>query len=286
MHPHDDEPIEQIDGDTPQADPYADAPTADPDADAESETALAEQASGSPRGRRARAPDPAPGTDSARRPRRRARRRTPTRSPPSPTTVAELVAATLRAAGVRIAFTVPGESFLAGARRARRGRHPDRRHAPRGRGGVRRRGLRPAHRPARRVPRHARSSGRRTSGSASTPPPPTPRRCSCSWARSIAASAAARRSRRWTSSGRSAGSPSGPGEIDDPATAAATLEAAVRATVEGRPGPGAARACPRTSWTCRSRRARDAPVVRPHPDVPNPDDVRAVLHFLAAPSGR
>ena len=30
------------------------------------------------------------------------------------------------------------------------------------------------------------------------------------------------------------------GEIDDPATAADTLEAAVRATVEGRPGPGAA----------------------------------------------
>jgi len=33
-------------------------------------------------------------------------------APAEPTTVAELIAATLRAAGVRIAFTVPGESFL------------------------------------------------------------------------------------------------------------------------------------------------------------------------------
>ena len=32
--------------------------------------------------------------------------------PAAPTTVAELIAATLRAAGVRLAFTVPGESFL------------------------------------------------------------------------------------------------------------------------------------------------------------------------------
>src|SRR4051812_24113396 len=38
----------------------------------------------------------------------------PIEAPPiaAPTTVAELVAATLRAAGVRLAFTVPGESFL------------------------------------------------------------------------------------------------------------------------------------------------------------------------------
>ena len=41
MHPNDDEPVEALDGTTPEADPYADAPSADPDAE---ETALAEQA--------------------------------------------------------------------------------------------------------------------------------------------------------------------------------------------------------------------------------------------------
>ena len=71
------------------------------------------------------------------------------------------------------------------------------------------------------------------------------------------------------------------GEIDDPATAAATLEAAVRATVEGRPGP-ALISLPEDVLDLPIPEGTRAPVVRAHPEAPNPADVRAVLHFLAA----
>ena len=71
------------------------------------------------------------------------------------------------------------------------------------------------------------------------------------------------------------------GEIDDPATAAATLEAAVRATVEGRPGP-ALISLPEDVLDLPIPEGTRAPVVRAHPETPNPADVRAVLHFLAA----
>ncbi len=71
------------------------------------------------------------------------------------------------------------------------------------------------------------------------------------------------------------------GEIDDPATAAATLEAAVRATVEGRPGP-ALLALPEDVLHLEIPEGTRAPVVRAHPDVPAASDVRAVLHMLAA----
>src|SRR6185295_2661777 len=71
------------------------------------------------------------------------------------------------------------------------------------------------------------------------------------------------------------------GEIDDPATAAATLEAAVRATVEGRPGP-ALLALPEDVLHLEIPEGTRAPVVRAHPDVPAAGDVRSVLHMLAA----
>ncbi len=71
------------------------------------------------------------------------------------------------------------------------------------------------------------------------------------------------------------------GEIDDAATAAATLEAAVRATVEGRPGP-ALLALPEDVLHLPLPEDVVVPVVRAHPDVPAVDDVRAVLHLLAA----
>ena len=78
------------------------------------------------------------------------------RNRPCPSTVAELIAATLRSAGVRLAFTVPGESFLPvlDALHAAGIRVVATRHE--GGGGVRGRGLRPAHRPSGRLPRHAR----------------------------------------------------------------------------------------------------------------------------------
>ena len=71
------------------------------------------------------------------------------------------------------------------------------------------------------------------------------------------------------------------GEIDDPATAADTLEAAVRATVEGRPGP-ALLSLPEDVLDLPLPEDTRVPVVRSHPEAPNAADLRAVLHFLAA----
>jgi acetolactate synthase-1/2/3 large subunit len=71
------------------------------------------------------------------------------------------------------------------------------------------------------------------------------------------------------------------GEIDDPATAAATLESAVRATVEGRPGP-ALISLPEDVLGLVIPDGTRPPVVRSHPETPGAADVRAVLHFLAA----
>ena len=175
----------------------------------------------------------------------------------------------------------PRRELPAGPRCAHGGRDPDRRHPPRGCRRVRRRGVRPADRSARPRASGRASSAPRTSRSASTPPPPTRRRCSCSSARSTAGSAAARRSRRSTSSTRSAAWRSGRARSTIPATAAATLEAAVRATVEGRPGP-ALISLPEDVLDLPIPEGTRVPVVRAHPETPNPADVRAVLHFLAA----
>ena len=91
-----------------------------------------------------------------RRPRRRPRR-TPSRSRrPDRGPSAGSIADALRAAGVRYAFTVPGESFL-GLLDALRGRRdPGRRDPPRRRRRVHGRGPRPADRPPGGLPRHAR----------------------------------------------------------------------------------------------------------------------------------
>ena len=72
-----------------EADPHDDAPAAD-ERDAETDAESAHEAEGD------QTPEPAEALP----------------EPAAPSTVAELIAATLRAAGVRIAFTVPGESFL------------------------------------------------------------------------------------------------------------------------------------------------------------------------------
>ena len=64
------------------------------------------------------------------------------------------------------------------------------------------------------------------------------------------------------------------GEIDDPATAAATLEAAVRATVEGRPGP-ALLALPEDVLHLPLPEGTRAPVVRAHPRRARPSPTSA-----------
>jgi acetolactate synthase-1/2/3 large subunit len=71
------------------------------------------------------------------------------------------------------------------------------------------------------------------------------------------------------------------GRIDDGAGAAATLEAAVRATVEGRPGP-VVLVIPEDVQELAIPEGTRAPVVRPHPEAPSAGDLRAVLNFLAS----
>ena len=175
----------------------------------------------------------------------------------------------------------PGRELPPGARRARRppasaSSRPATRAPPRS--PPRRTASSPAAPP--RASARA-SSVRRTSPSASTPRPPTPRRCSCSSARSIAGSAAARRSRRSTSSRRSAGSRSG--------RARSTTRRPPRPRSRppsGRPsraGPGPALlSLPEDVLDLPLPEDTRVPVVRSHPEVPNAADVRAVLHFLAA----
>ena len=71
------------------------------------------------------------------------------------------------------------------------------------------------------------------------------------------------------------------GEIDDAETAAATLEAAVKAVVEGRPGP-ALIAIPEDVQDLALPEGTRVPIVRPHPEAPSAGDLRAVLNFLAS----
>ena len=201
-------------------------------------------------------------------PRARARGRRP--APAEPTTVAELVAATLRAAGVRIAFTVAGESFLGDPRRAGRRRDPRRRHPPRGRRRPRRRGLRPAHRPARAVPRAPAPSAPRTSPSGSTPPPPTRRRCSSSSATSTAGYRGREAFQEVDLVATIGGLAKWAGRIDDPATAAERARGGrprhgrgparpgAARHPRGRPGPAASRRAPGPRSSGRTPRRRPA----------------------------
>ena len=198
----------------------------------------------------------------------------------APTTVAELVAATLRAAGVRIAFTVPGESFLPVL---------DALHAA----GIR------------IVATHHEGAAAMAAGAYGQL---TGRPAACLGTRAVGASNLAigvhtatadsspvfvlvgdidRRDR-----GREAfqeidlvGSigklAKWAGSIDDAATAAGVLEAAARAVLEGRPGP-ALLAIPEDVQDEPIPEGTRVPIVRPHPDAPSAADVRAVLHALAS----
>jgi acetolactate synthase-1/2/3 large subunit len=69
--------------------------------------------------------------------------------------------------------------------------------------------------------------------------------------------------------------------IADAATAAATLESAVRATVEGRPGPVVV-VIPEDVQQLLLPAGTQVPMVRPHPEAPTVTDLRAVLNFLAS----
>ena len=201
-------------------------------------------------------------------------------SPPRPTTVAELIAATLRAAGVRLAFTVPGESFLpvldalqaAGIRLVATRHEGAAAFAAEAYGQL-------TGRPAaclgtRVVGASNLAIGIHTATADSTPMFVLVGQVD----RGLRGREAFQEVDLVETIGRLA---KWAGEIDDPATAADTLEAAVRATVEGRPGP-ALLSIPEDVLDLPLPEDTRVPVVRSHPEVPNAADIRAVLHFLAA----
>ena len=156
--------------------------------------------------------------------------------PALPSTVAELIAATLRAAGVRIAFTVPGESFLpvldalqaAGIRVVATRHEGGAAFAAEAYGQL-------TGRPAACLGTRAVGAANLAIGIHTATADSTPMFVLVGQVdRGVRGREAFQEVDLVGTIGRLA---KWAGEIDDPATAAATLEAAVRATVEGRPGP-------------------------------------------------
>src|SRR4051794_24221163 len=200
--------------------------------------------------------------------------------PPAPSTVAELIAATLRAAGVRLAFTVPGESFLpvldalagAGIRIVATRHEGAAAFAAEAYGQL-------TGRPAaclgtRIVGASNLAIGVHTATADSTPMFVLVGQVD----RGLRGREAFQEVDLVATVGALA---KWAGEINDPATAAQTLEDAVRATVQGRPGP-AFLSLPEDVLDLPIPPDTKVPVVRAHPEAPDPADVRAVLHFLAA----
>lgn len=197
-----------------------------------------------------------------------------------PATVAELVAATLRAAGVRIAFTVAGESFLAilDALTAAGIRVVATRHEGAAAFAAEAYGQLTG-RPAvclgtRAVGASNLAIGIHTATADSTPMFVIVGDVDRGFRgreafQEIDQVATIGALAKWA------------GRIDDAETAAATLEAAVRATVEGRPGP-AVIAIPEDVQGLAIPEGTRAPVVRPHPEAPSGADLRAVLNVLAS----
>ena len=201
-------------------------------------------------------------------------------APAEPTTVAELVAATLRAAGVRIAFTVAGESFLSilDALTATGIRVVATRHEGAAAFAAEAYGQLTG-RPAACLGTRAVGAANLAIGIHTATADSTPM--------FVIVGGVSRGLR-----GREAfqevdlvntigGLAKWAGEIGDAETAAATLEAAVRAAVEGRPGP-ALIAIPEDVQDLALPEDTRAPVVRPHPETPSAGDLRAVLNFLAS----
>ncbi len=200
-------------------------------------------------------------------------------APSVPTTVAELVAATLRAAGVRLAFTVPGESFLpvldalhaAGIRVVATRHEGAAAMAAEAYGQL-------TGRPAACLGTRAVGAANLAIGVHTATADSTPLFVLVGDIHSsIRGREAFQEVDLVESVGRLA---KWAGRLEDAETAAATLEAAARAVLEGRPGP-ALLAMPEDVLDLPLPEGTRAPVVRPHPEAPSPSDVRAVLHALA-----
>ncbi len=197
-----------------------------------------------------------------------------------PATVAELVAATLRAAGVRIAFTVAGESFLAilDALAAAGIRVVATRHEGAAAFAAEAYGQLTG-RPAVCLGTRAVGASNLAIGIHTATADSTPMFVIVGGVdRGLRGREAFQEADLVSTIGRLA---KWAGEIGDPGTAAATLEAAVRATMEGRPGP-ALIAIPEDVQSLAIPDGTRVPVVRPHPEAPLAADVRAVLNFLAS----
>ena len=201
-------------------------------------------------------------------------------APAEPTTVAELVAATLRAAGVRIAFTVAGESFLsildaltaAGIRVVATRHEGAAAFAAEAYGQL-------TGRPAACLGTRAVGAANLAIGIHTATADSTPMFVIVGGVdRGLRGREAFQEIDLVDTIG---GLAKWAGEIDDAETAAATLEAAVRAAVEGRPGP-ALIAIPEDVQDLALPEGTRAPVVRPHPEAPSAADLRAVLNFLAS----
>ena len=202
--------------------------------------------------------------------------------PPAPArTVGRFIADALRAVGVRYAFTVPGESFLGlleglDAAGIRVDRHP-----PRGRRRVHGRGPRPAHRPPGGLRRDARRRCREPRDRHPHRPPGLDADVRARRPGRAPSSAAARRSRRSTSRTRSAASPSTPRSRRSAAEVPALVGDAIRAALTGRPGP-VLLSLPEDLLDEVLPEGTELDTARPAPPRPEPDDVRAVLQFLAS----
>ena len=200
-------------------------------------------------------------------------------APALPTTVAELVAATLRAAGVRLAFTVPGESFLpvldalhaAGIRVVATRHEGAAAMAAEAYGQL-------TGRPAACLGTRAVGAANLSIGVHTATADSTPMFVLVGdVARSVRGREAFQEVDLVGTVGKLA---KWAGRLEDAETAAATLEAATRAVLEGRPGP-ALLALPEDVLDLPLPEGTRAPVVRPHPEAPSLSDVRAVLHELA-----
>ncbi len=198
----------------------------------------------------------------------------------APTTVAELIAATLRAAGVRLAFTVPGESFLpvldalaaVGIRVIATHHEGAAAMAAEAYGQL-------TGRPAACLGTRAVGAANLSIGIHTATADSAPMFVLVGDVeRAVRGREAFQEVDLVGTVGRLA---KWAGRIEDAETAAATLEAAVRAVLEGRPGP-ALLALPEDVLDLALPEGTRAPVVRPHPEAPGRQDVTAVLHALAA----
>lgn len=196
-----------------------------------------------------------------------------------PTTVAGLLAATLRAAGVRIAFTVPGESFLAILDAL--AEHGVRIVATRHEGAA----AFAAEAYGQLTGRPAVCLGTRAVGAANLAIGiHTARADSTPMFAIVGQVVRGARGREAFQEADVVGTVGGFAtwavELDDPATAADHLAEAVSRATGGRPGP-VVLSVPEDVQTLPLPAGATLPSVRVQPPRPEPDEVRAVLHALA-----